>query len=751
MLIPRRILVSALWVLIGLLSSHDLLVYSSPINGGASNTVKHTTPVVLDFNSEKLDERIVMCNRLAGIVRYYVNPDIDLSIAAIRFNGKEFKFVDKNRKVDTILCASPFNNRCTVQFTDDTSKEYLLLDCGIREVGAEDCDAALEQMGACSAKTSSKERRKAPLPPTKEDVKGEEGVKSSVHQAPHASKDTQTGDSAAERPQSRTRRRAPDIPTSAKPATEAGATTQEPSQGPQQTGSHRHPGNHEQQQRALRTAGDAPVSANSGVNAGTDLHGTLGSERGTSSSGARRKSGMESPSIEFIDKSESPLDGVAVGGDVKEESSDGKNPFDEQDAAETVTAEASSSTETLGSNDSQNLRHLIDDITNPKADGKAGAATSEGGTEPSSFNLRQPPNAPAKSANGESNSSPKEKRTYLTFTYGESNPNIIEEEIDGIPCFRATQGNIIKNISIDGKLRSVGFFTSSQTIVCILKDDKKYSIAVGTLDSRGWSTTYLSKNGEHEILRDTTIKNKFSGIDYEKYLQQAVNKNTAKGSSSGFDRFIYNGRNNASLKQLKENSQIYVLEMVEAGYLRNSKEIAFLDVPFSTPDDMSMVYMTDYVYGNKSHLTATFKEKNLLQHVKYVEGTSRGTYTLSEYDNYVDHDLRRTLASFGMKQNSRLNVIDLGQAESGAFLAGFEIEKFGNLTFISTHPGETDTLAILNNHEIMLRKDGSHSIALISTRNAPNVYITSIVNGTVSRINVAPEKNERGHSIVTFS
>ncbi|GIX61282.1 5-oxoprolinase/urea amidolyase family protein [Babesia caballi] len=93
-----------------------------------------TALITLDFSAGQLDPRLEMYTKLKGITRYFVKDGVEGTIATIKIRDYTIE-MPADPEVEEVLCASPFNGRFTIHFSDSTSDEVQLTASGIH-VGA---------------------------------------------------------------------------------------------------------------------------------------------------------------------------------------------------------------------------------------------------------------------------------------------------------------------------------------------------------------------------------------------------------------------------------------------------------------------------------------------------------------------------------------------------------------------------------------------------------------------------------------
>ncbi|KAK1932815.1 putative membrane protein [Babesia divergens] len=654
--------------------------------------------ITLDFSAEKLDSRIEVCNRLTGITRYFVKPGVSGKITSVSVNGHTQHFTDASRAVGTVLCAAPFNNAFTVQFSDNTSVEFTVTSDGISNAKGNSKASSGPKKGTVVQKKSAMRgaasgKRRAPSPVAKG---GQENASSANQRKPNNQNP----------PQSQSNSTVPNATgnVATKPANVHAS-------GTKNLGRNAEGGKH---------AGHVNNEASK-----TQISDSTQPHAPTSGSDATAATGIATP-------------GKSMASD---ETVPARNQRDGHSSESRLRAHGTSSSNTNSGKSvfqMMNFNTLAEASAEPTKD--TASAPSDTTDSPNS-NITPP------SDDNETVQQPQIQK--ITMTLGTQDPNILEDYLGEIPCYKAKEGYVINNLIIDGKLRPIGGYGTKEAVLCVVADGANYHIVVRTLYGHHWRDTYLSKINDGEILRDVRIRNKFANLNYSALFNSASRGPSSKQQTKDETNFSFNGRGNASLKPSGINSTVYTLETVEAGYRKKSQQIAFIDGMIKTPEGMNMIHMNTKEMDEGNFLIVSYRGDNVINHTKYVEDSTPGTYKKSKYLSSNDYDVELSIMCFDLSPKARLALLDTEQIESSAILYGFPIQKYENMSFINIPKQAMDTIVLLRSHEVLLKGNETHTVVLAVNNNGNSAQITSEKDGIVKRVTVTSQGEGKDAVVVS--
>lgn len=648
------------------------------------NASKAGENITLDFSAKKLDSRIEVCNRLTGITRYFVKPGVRGKITSVSVNGHTMHFTDASRAVGTVLCAAPFNNAFTVQFSDNTSVEFTVTSDGISNAKANSNSSSGPKKDTAVPKETSMRgagngKLRAPVPVAKG---GQEKASSADQKKPNNKNP----------PQSKSYNTVPN-------ATGNGATK------------------------------PANVHTKGTKNLGRNAEGGKHAGHVNNEASKTQISDSTQPHAPTSGSDVTTATGIATPG--KSMASDGTLPARNQRDGHS----SESRLRTHGTSSSNTNSEASAEPTKDTA-----SAPSDTTDSPNS-NMTPP------SDDNETVKQPQIQR--ITMTLGTHDPNILEDYLGEIPCYKGKEGYVINNLIIDGKLRPIGGYDTKQAVLCVVADGANYHIVVRTLYGHHWRDTYLSKINDGEILRDVRIRNKFANLNYSALFNSASRGPSSKQQPKDETNFAFNGRGNASLKPSAINSTVYTLETVEAGYHKKSQQITFIDGMIKTPEGMNMTHMNTKETDEGNFLIVSYRGDNVIYHTKYVEDSTPGTYKKSKYLSSSDYDLELSVMCFDLSPKARLALLDTEQVESSAILYGFPIQKYENMSFINIPKQDMDTIVLLRSHEVLLKGNETHTVVLAVNNNGNSAQISSEKDGIVKRVTVTSQGDGRDAVVVS--
>nr|BAN65978.1 membrane protein, putative [Babesia bovis] len=337
-------------------------------------------------------------------------------------------------------------------------------------------------------------------------------------------------------------------------------------------------------------------------------------------------------------------------------------------------------------------------------------------------------------------------REELTFTLGEENPSVVTTTVDDSKGKKGTNGTITKFIEIEGKTREIMKANAEDTIVCINNSEHSYNIVVGNREEGGkWVHSFYKKSGDHDIFTDVTVKSLFRNIDFSEMFDDAMIMEFSQTEPLHVPKFMFNGKVNASLKQVEANSQSFVLESVTNGYVRIAQDLLFADngAGMHSFDGMNLVAMYSRSESAHDTLCVTFRHRDVLKHKKYAQINARsGPYQLVPYKREIDYDLSQSLVMFGLSPCSEVTILDAESLGTSAILQGVEVQRFGDIVYIHLQKMDNDILLLIGTVEVLLRSDGNHRIVVMSSDGAVTADISTEIGGVKSRTIVSPKAKE---------
>ncbi|GFE53464.1 microtubule-associated protein 1A, putative [Babesia ovis] len=678
--------------------------------------------ITLDLGAEKLDSRLEGCNKLSGIVRYSVKHGVKGSITAVQFH--EYKVeMPATPRVEEVFCASPFNNTFTVHFEDSSADEFTIGPEGIT-------------VNANKDRYVFKGPQKSTTTETKAEVKTESHHGTKQEHKPESHPETKLGSMVHDKTHAPHTNHARSPYTRASPYTSANEGNLKTTTESHSSTTSTLPKLSSKIQTLVNTAIpsiDADAEDGGLVAAAKDLNLQKSYVRPSYNPSSRlsdsllhRRNESAHTHDEHKDK---PAEHKASPVEHKDKPLEHKvSPLEHKDKP------VEHKTSPLEHKDTtNNLRVEHKDTTN---------------------NLRTEHKAPEKEGRKEEKATSEEHHAGtpkdIVLVLDEEEPNVLVEDLDDIVCYKAAEGSIIKTLEIDGKSRDIKSPNAVSTIVCVIDNGKSYSIAVGNLGEKGnWVISYFKKNNVN-ILVDVTVKSLFRGLDFKKLF--LGNAQTNLNVAVHIENFTFNGKKNASIKQVKINSPQFILESVSNGYTKSSEQILFGDngAGLVANPGMKIIAMNTDKEKHEETLDVTFRGGDFALHKKYKQAKSKNApYQRVPYDVYADHSLKNSLSIFDLPTSAKVRILSADSIETSAVMQGVDIAKFDDVAILKLAPSETNVLLLLESNEILLRAGGEHSVVIVNNEAGISADVYTTMGGVATRTIVTPKlRDPEAHDII---
>ncbi|ORM39940.1 uncharacterized protein BXIN_1389 [Babesia sp. Xinjiang] len=747
--------------------------------------------IVLDLTEGKLDQRLEACNRTAGMTRYFVKPGINGRINAVQINGHTIH-MPTQPLLKELLCSAPFDNKFTLKYDDETTDVFTVTADGIEGGNREDyLITSVTQTNDDEHVTKEETKRLHGPAKMIESPKAYETPK--VHETNIANSGKTQARSYANanktpnEPRQTTRMYLTHEPasnitsTSLKNKEETAEKEGIPDidkelEASESESDDKRFANGDKLQQSLRTPHQISMrSSNSRINeiSRLDTHRTRANDFNR---GARPSFRAHEAMTKERGFKPTTQDEIAfVDGDDDDEDLDDevetKYPhlyvkWPEEKRLEEKHMEEKRLEEKRLEEKPTESEHAVEAHIEEKPTESEHAVEAPIEEKPTESEhaieapIEEKPTESEHAIEAHMEEKPTESEHVeevppreITLVVDSSNPDVLEDTVEDIVCYKGTNGAIIGNVDIEGKVRHVGGTDAKDTVVCVSTDGANYDIAVGNLDKDGnWHYSYYKKNDGMGILIDVTIKMLFRNVQFEELFKTSRDPVITTDEPLFMKSFSFNGRRNASLKQLEVNGTRFLLESVSNGYYKNAKEVTLTDrgACMRCRNGMALTSIYSYMLNGQAHMIVSLRDGDVVQHNKYTAAENQpSVYQIVPYTSKDHQNIVISLNCFDLNPRAKVAIVSAENIGVEGILYGLNVKKFGDVSLVKVPKRGVDTILLIGTNEVLLRADANHTLTILVHGEGVSADISSEKGSIISRTIVTPNvKDGRIHDIL---